>query len=186
MPCIFGFNPTIPPQLCTKLELAISMNNGNANGARELHWIACWVHKSIAFHFWGSRFYHMAAISLWKSRFYFVLRCFFLSSSSLKLLFWCCCCCCCLLVVTAVVLILSPWRMIFHSPSESLLSTLFVFGHHHQHHMVVSWNVCFRIHKDTHGEHKHARIQSHSQSHSHISTRSHLHCASERYWLRQK
>lgn len=130
------------------------------------------VHKSIAFHFWGSRFYHMAAISLWKSWFHFVLRRFFSSVHLLWNFFFCgCCfCCCCWCWWWFLFYLCGVWFFI-HPPS--LLSTLFVFGHHHQ---LVSWNVCFRHTKtSTHGEHKHAHIQSHSQSHSHISTRSHLH-----------
>lgn len=81
----------------------------------------------------------------------------------------CCFCCCCWCWWWFLFYLCGVWFFI-HPPS--LLSTLFVVGHH----QLVSWNVCFRHTKtSTHGEHKHAHIQSHSQSHSHISTRSHLH-----------
>lgn len=96
----------------------------------------------------------------------FFPRFIFFETSFLRVLFLL------LLLLVVVVLILSLWRMIFHSPSKSLINSVCVRASS----STSSWNVCFRHTKtSTHGEHKHAHIQSHSQSHSHISTRSHLH-----------
>lgn len=157
-------------------------NNSNANGARKLNWIASLVHKPIAFHFWGSRFYHMADISCF-GRVDFILfyRVFFSFFGLSSFQVFCCCCFCWwwfLFYLRLSFFFLLHFNVWFFIHPPSLLSTVFVFGHR----IIITWwyreMFAFTYTADIKGVNTLIYI--------HISTRTHLHCTRAIYWLRQK